>query len=164
MTLEEIVDRVSSFGCSLVEVTGGEPLYQPEARSLIQSLRHQQFTVLVETSGAVDISTVDPEAHVIMDIKCPGSGMTDRMLWKNVDLLKRNDEVKFVVQHREDYEWAKSIMAQYALPQRCTVLFGPVFGKLGLRQLSEWILEDKLPVRFQVQLHKYIWDPDTRGV
>lgn len=164
MPLEEIVDRVASFGCSLVEVTGGEPLHQPEALSLIKNLQKEKFTVLVETSGAVDIAAVDPEAHVIMDIKCPGSGMADRMIWKNVDLLKGKDEAKFVLHDREDYEWAKSIVAEYDLTQRCSVLFGPVFGKLDLRQLSEWILADKLPVRLQVQLHKYIWDPDTRGV
>jgi len=164
MPLQEIVDRVASFGCPLVEVTGGEPLHQPESLSLIKNLQKEKFTVLVETSGAVDISAVVPEAHVIMDIKCPGSGMADRMIWKNVDLLKGKDEAKFVLNDREDYEWAKSIIAEYDLTQRCSVLFGPVFGTLDLRQLSEWILADKLPVRLQVQLHKYIWDPDTRGV
>ncbi len=162
--MEEVLQKVRLFHCSLVEVTGGEPLYQPDAFPLIQHLCEEGYQVLVETSGAVDISTVDQRAHVIMDVKCPGSGMVDRMRWENLDLLQSKDEAKFVIKDRADYEWARSILRHYKLDQRCTVLFGSALGELDLRQLAEWILDDQLPVRFQMQLHKYIWDPDMRGV
>jgi len=122
------------------------------------------YTVLLETSGAVDIASVDPRVHVILDVKCPGSGMTDRMHWPNLSKLTAKDEAKFVLADRADYDWAREIIARYDLPSRCSVLFGPVFGALDTRQLAEWILADRLPVRFQLQMHKYIWAPDMRGV
>lgn len=164
MSLNEVMERVHAYECRLVEVTGGEPLHQPEAFSLIQRLCSEGYTVLVETSGAIDVSSVDPRAHIILDVKCPGSGMMDRMDWENLDRLTAKDEVKFVLKDRIDYEWACSILAKYDLTHRCTILFGLVFGELDLRQLAEWILADKLPVRFQIQVHKYIWDPSMRGV
>ena len=164
MTLDEVLDKVRKYGCPLVEVTGGEPLHQPQSLTLIEQLCAEHFTVLVETSGAIDIAPVDQRAHVIMDVKCPGSGMVDRMRWENLDLLRPKDEAKFVIKDRSDYEWACSILQQYNLPARCTVLFGPAFGVLELQQLAEWILADRLPVRFQTQLHKHIWNPDMRGV
>ena len=164
MALEDVMAQVTGYGCPLVEITGGEPLHQPESFSLIQKLCDNAHTVLVETSGALDISPVDQRAHVILDVKCPGSGMTDRMDWKNLDRVTSKDEAKFVIKDRADYEWARSIVEQYDLSNRCTVLFGPVFGALDLRQLGEWILADSLRVRFQLQLHKYIWDPSMRGV
>jgi 7-carboxy-7-deazaguanine synthase len=164
MALDDVVATVRSYGCRLVEVTGGEPLHQPEAFTLIERLCADGYTVLVETSGAIDISPVDRRAHVIMDVKCPGSGMTERMDWKNLDRLARKDEVKFVIKDRADYEWACGIVRQHNLPGRCTVLFGPVFGQLDPRQLAEWVLADRLPVRVQLQLHKLIWDPNMKGV
>ena len=120
--------------------------------------------VLIETSGAIDIAPVDKRAHVILDVKCPGSGMTERMHWDNLQRVTEKDEVKFVIKDRADYDWARAILHKYNLEKRCTVLFGPVFGELEPRQLAEWILADRLPVRFQLQLHKYVWDPDMRGV
>ena len=164
MTLDDVMSRVHTFGCRLVEVTGGEPLHQPESFRLIERLCDEGYTVLVETSGAIDITPVDARARVILDVKCPGSGMTDRMDWENLNRLTTKDEAKFVIQDRADYEWAVSILKQYDLEHRCTILFSPVFGELDLRQLAEWILNDGLRVRFQMQLHKYIWSPDMRGV
>lgn len=164
MTIAEVLDTVRSYGCRLVEVTGGEPLHQPEAFTLVERLCSDGFDVLVETSGAIDTARLDPRAHVILDVKCPGSGMADRMHWPNVDRLTGNDEAKFVIKDRADYDWACGIVKQYGLADRCAVLFGPVFGELDPRQLAEWILGDRLPVRFQLQLHKYIWAPDMKGV
>lgn len=164
MALEEVISRVKAYGCRLIEVTGGEPLHQREAFALIERLCEDRFTVLIETSGAIDISPVDPRAHVILDAKCPGSGMMDRMDWDNLTRITKKDEVKFVIKDRADYQWAVSILRQYELQDRCPVLFGPVFGELDLRQLAEWILADGLRVRLQIQLHKYIWDPSMRGV
>lgn len=164
MTVPEVLDRVRAYHCPLVEVTGGEPLHQKEAPPLIAALCAEGFEVLVETSGGIDISSVDPRAHVILDVKCPGSRMTERMDWENLKRVRQKDEVKFVLKDRGDYEWASAIVRAHGLAQRCTVLFGPVFGELEPRQLAEWILADRLPVRLQLQLHKYVWDPDMRGV
>lgn len=164
MTLDEVFASVKNYDCSLAEVTGGEPLHQPGTLALIERLCSQGYDVLIETSGAIDISPVDRRAHIILDIKCPGSGMVERMDWENLARVSAKDEVKFVIKDRADYTWACSILTQYQLAGRCTILFGPVFGELEPRQLAEWVLEDRLPVRLQLQLHKYIWDPNMRGV
>jgi 7-carboxy-7-deazaguanine synthase len=164
MTMDEVLAKVRAYHCPLVEVTGGEPLHQPEAFVLIERLCAEGYQVLIETSGAIDISTVDERAHVILDVKCPGSGMTERMHWENLARLTDKDEVKFVIKDRADYEWAREIVKSHKLAERCIVLFGPVFGELEPRQLAEWVLADRLPVRFQLQLHKYVWAPDMRGV
>jgi 7-carboxy-7-deazaguanine synthase len=164
MTMDEVLTKVRAYHCPLVEVTGGEPLHQPEAFPLIEALCTEGYDALVETSGAIDIAPVDPRAHVILDVKCPGSGMLDRMRWENLARLTGKDEAKFVIKDRADYEWARETVKSYGLAERCTVLFGPVFGELEPRQLAEWVLADRLPVRFQLQLHKYVWAPDMRGV
>jgi 7-carboxy-7-deazaguanine synthase len=164
MTVDEAIMRTRVYGCRLVEVTGGEPLHQPAAFPLIERLCAEGFEVLVETSGAIDISSVDRRARLIMDIKCPGSAMADRMVWSNLSKLSNHDEAKFVVKDRADYEWARDLMRREHLDARCQVLFSPVFGELDPRSLAEWVLEDRLPVRFQIQLHKIIWSPDLRGV
>ena len=164
MALDDVLAQVRSYDCRLVEVTGGEPLHQPEAFTLIERLCADGYEVLVETSGALDITPVDPRAHIIMDVKCPGSGMMDRMDWKNLDRIARKDEVKFVIKDRADYEFARTITERHNLAGRCPILFSPSFGELDPRQLAEWVLADKLPVRVQLQLHKFIWDPQTRGV
>ena len=164
MSLETILDRVQSYGCPLVEVTGGEPLHQPGALVLLTKLCDAGYQVMIETSGAFDISGIDPRVSIIMDVKCPGSGMTDRMRWANMEHLSHKDEVKFVLKDQADYEWGKDIIQRYGLGDRCAVLLSPVFGSLDLQPLAEWILRDRLPVRVQVQLHKLIWDPETRGV
>jgi len=162
--IDEVLAKVHTYGCRLVEVTGGEPLVQPESLLLMTRLCDAGYTVLLETSGAVDITPVDPRAHVILDVKCPGSGMTNRMHWPNLSQLAAKDEAKFVLADRADYDWAREILVRYDIANRCTVHFSPVFGSLDVRELAEWILADKLPVRFQLQMHKYIWAPDMRGV
>jgi len=163
-SIEDILAKVREYDCRLVEVTGGEPLAQPNAVPLLSRLCEEGFTVLLETSGAVDTSLIDPQVHIILDVKCPGSGMMERMHWPNVDRLRCQDNAKFVIQDRADYEWAKTVVARYRLTDRCQVLFSPVFGVLDPRQLAEWILADRLPVRLQLQMHKHIWAPDMRGV
>ena len=163
-SIDDILAKVHEYGCRLVEVTGGEPLAQPNTAPLLSRLCDEGFTVLLETSGAVDISTVDPLVHIILDVKCPGSGMMARMHWPNVQRLRPQDEAKFVIQDRTDYEWSKEVVARYGLADRCPVLFSPVFGTLDPRQLAEWVLADRLPIRFQLQMHKHIWAPDMRGV
>ncbi len=162
--IDEIIGLVRAYECPLVEVTGGEPLAQPQCALLLSRLCDEGFTVLLETSGALDTASVDPRVRVILDVKCPGSGMTDRMNWTNVERLRAQDEAKFVMKDRFDYEWARETVARYGIDRRCTVLFSPVFGALEPRQLAEWVLADRLPVRYQLQLHKLVWSPDMRGV
>lgn len=164
LSLDQIVERVEAFGCPLVEITGGEPLHHPETVGLIARLLDGDHTVLVETSGAIDITPLDLRAVVIMDLKCPGSGMADRNVWSNLDRLKPNDQVKFVIKDREDYQWAREVLMRTGLHERQAVLFSPVFGELDPKILAAWILEDRLAVRLQLQLHKFIWDPAARGV
>jgi len=164
ISIDEILAKVKSYDCSLVEVTGGEPLAQPESIPLISKLCDAGYRVLIETSGAIDIASVDGRAHIILDVKCPGSGMMDRMHWPNLSLLTKKDEAKFVLVDRNDYEWARRIIDQHDLTSRCMLLMSPAFGRLEPRQLAEWLLADKLPVRFQMQIHKFIWAPDMRGV
>jgi len=164
MSLDAILKQVAGYGCPLVEVTGGEPLSQPTAFELITRLCDEGYEVLIETSGAIDISPVDSRAQIIMDIKCPGSEMDDRMRWDNLELITEKDQVKFVISDRRDYDYAVDVVKRHQLTDRCPVLFSPVFEGQKLRPMAEWILQDRLPVRFQVQLHKFIWDPETRGV
>jgi 7-carboxy-7-deazaguanine synthase len=161
---EDILSEVEQYDCRLVEITGGEPLAQAEVHRLITALADRGYTVLIETSGAMDIAPVDRRAILIMDLKCPGSGMEDRNRWSNIALLKAQDELKFVLRDRADYDWAVTTIARYNLNDRQRILFSPVFGELDPQLLAEWILTDRLPVRFQLQLHKVIWDPAARGV
>lgn len=163
-SIETIVDRVRSYGCPLVEVTGGEPLAQSECLPLLARLCDEGLTVLLETSGALETAGVDPRVRIILDVKCPGSGMSDRVHWPNVERLRPHDEAKFVINDRADYEWAKETVERFQIDRRCPVLFSPVFSRLDPRQLAEWVLADRLPVRYQLQLHKLIWSPDMRGV
>src|SRR6185295_13551837 len=151
--------------CPLVEITGGEPLLQKNVLPLLTMLCDAGHTVLLETSGAHDISAVDARVHRIMDLKTPGSGEADRNLWSNIEHLSRRDEVKFVMGSREDYEWSREKVQRLALSKRCSaVLFSPIFGRIDPRQIVEWILADRLDVRFQLQMHKFIWTPTQRGV
>ena len=158
MSVDEILEQVESFQCPLVEVTGGEPLDQAAVIHLMQRLIEQEFQVNLETSGAKDIRSVPREVKIIMDIKCPGSGMTERMDWKNLDHIKHTDEIKFVIKDRTDYLWAKNIMTKYCLNQN-QVLFSPVYGIMRYQELADWILEDHLNVRYQIQMHKVIGVP-----
>jgi len=164
-SLGEIVDDVLTFDCPLVEITGGEPLLQRNALPLMAMLADADRTVLLETSGAHDISAVDPRVHRIMDLKTPGSGEVERNLFSNIGYLTSRDEVKFVIGSREDYEWSRTQLRDHRLAGRCrAVLFSPIFGRIDPREIVEWILADKLPVRFQLQMHKFIWTPTQRGV
>ncbi len=164
MTVEMDFDRVKSYPCRLVELTGGEPLLQEEVYPLMDRLLEKGYEVLIETSGSLDIRRLDPRVHIIMDIKCPGSGMSQWMRWENIQALTSRDEIKFVIRDRKDYEWAVQIVRRYNLAGRCPLLFSPVFGELEPHQLAQWILQDGLQARLQLQLHKYIWDPQMRGV
>jgi 7-carboxy-7-deazaguanine synthase len=164
LPVETVVERAQEFRVPLVEVTGGEPLAQTSSLGLMTALADRGLTVLLETSGAFDIQPVDPRVHVIMDVKCPSSAMTDRMRWENLARLKPTDELKFVVGSREDYEFTRRVIAEHELAGRAELLVSTVFGAVDRRKVVEWILEDRLPVRFQLQLHKHIWPPDARGV
>jgi 7-carboxy-7-deazaguanine synthase len=164
-TLQEILDAVAGFRCPLVEITGGEPLLQKNVLQLMSMLCDAAYAVLLETSGAHDISKVDPRVHRIMDLKTPGSGEVEKNLWSNIDRLSSRDEVKFVMGSRDDYEWSRDKVQRHDLLSRChAVLFSPIFGQIDPRQIVEWVLEDKLNVRFQLQMHKFIWSPTQRGV
>lgn len=165
MDLDAILDEVEGFGCPVVEVTGGEPLLQKDVYPLMQTLLDRGKTVLVETGGHRSIADVPAGVIRVMDIKCPGSGEAHRMDWSNLERLTDADEVKFVIKDRTDYEYARDVLARHALAGKVrAVLFSPVHGVLDPRTLSEWVLADRLAVRVQLQLHKFIWDPGTRGV
>lgn len=164
LTLSEILDRVRRFGVPHVTVTGGEPLAQVEARQLMELLVEAGFKVSLETSGALSIADIDPNVSVVMDLKTPGSGESHRNLMENISLLKSSDQVKFVITSREDYEWARFQVDQFGLDRRVDdVLFSPSFGEVQPTMLAAWILEDRLPVRMQLQLHKILWG-DKPGV
>lgn len=165
MGLDEVLAEVGRHGCPLVEVTGGEPLLQPDVYPLMDALLAGGRTVLLETGGHVSIERVPAAVVKVVDVKCPASGESHRNHWRNLDLLAPHDEVKFVVQDRGDYEFAREIVRRHLLDRKCAaVLFSPVHARLDLKSLAEWVLADELPVRIQVQLHKYIWGADVRGV
>lgn len=162
---EEILQRVKDAGVSLVEITGGEPLLQGgDTLSLISLLLDSGFELLIETNGSQDIGGIDWRARVILDIKTPGSGMDKEMRFSNIESLKSSDEVKFVVCDEKDYAWSRDIVEKYQLRERCEVLFSPAFGMLEPRLLAGWIIRDRLRVRMNLQLQKYIWGPEERGV
>jgi 7-carboxy-7-deazaguanine synthase len=164
LELDQIVAKALRLGDPLVEITGGEPLLQPEVYPLMTRLADLGKTVLLETSGAIDISAVDPRVRTILDIKTPGSGESGANVWTNLDKLKPGDELKVVVCHREDFDWAIAIVHQRRLYDRCPVLFSAAFGLVEPTELADWILESRLPVRLQLQQHKILWDPMARGV
>jgi 7-carboxy-7-deazaguanine synthase len=170
MTLDAIISRVREIGTPVVEITGGEPLIHRNAFVLAERLVDEGFTVLVETSGAIDVSPLDPRVHRIMDLKCPGSGEESRNMWSNLDHLTGRDEIKFVIAGREDYEWARAVIRDRALDRRVergelrALLFSPVWESMDFRELAQWVLEDRLPVRYQIQLHKIIWGANVHGV
>ncbi len=160
----EVVTEVESFGCPLVEVTGGEPLLQPGCRTLLAELCGRGFEVLLETGGGLDISGVDPRVRRIVDVKCPGSGEAENNRWENLDLLTSRDELKFVLAGEDDYRWARALVVERRLAERCPVHFSPVFGQLEPAVLAGWLLRDRLPVRLGLQLHKLLWGGEARGV
>jgi 7-carboxy-7-deazaguanine synthase len=164
LTVAAILDRVRALGAPYVLVTGGEPLVQAGVHDLMGELLDAGFEVAVETGGGLDTTPLDARVMVVLDVKCPGSGMADRNRWENLERLRSGDEVKFVVADRADYDWAIGVIRKHALAERCGVLLSPVHGALEPRPLAEWMLADRLPARLQVQLHKYIWPADMRGV
>jgi 7-carboxy-7-deazaguanine synthase len=165
MAIGDVIEHVNGYGCELVEVTGGEPLLQRDVYPLMEQLLASGKTVMIETGGHLTIKDVPPAVIRIVDVKCPGSGESAKICWQNLELLTSQDEVKFVIQDRVDYEFAKDVVARYRLIDRtAAVLFSPVHGVLPAKDLAAWILADGLTVRLQLQAHKYIWDAHTRGV
>ena len=164
LSIHQIIDEVKSYDINLVEITGGEPLLQKEVFPLMESLLKNKFKVMLETSGSLAINNVPAKVIKIIDLKCPGSGEENKNLWENLNHLTSTDEIKFVIADKADYEWSKKVLQDYELDKKVPVLFSPVFEKLKLKDLTEWILEDNLPVRLHTQLHKYIWDQKTIGV
>lgn len=165
MSRSEVLKRTLSYECSLVELTGGEPLLQPDVFPLMTELADAGKTVLLETSGSHDIGPVDQRVHIILDLKCPDSGESDRNLWSNLDVLKPTDQIKFVIASPRDWDWTVSVIRDHKLDKRFTCLVSAVFGAVEPVELVEWLLDSGLHrVRFQLQLHKYIWEPMKRGV
>ena len=165
MSVDDVVAEVDRFGCDLVEITGGEPLLQPEVYALMEQLLESGRSVLVETGGHISTDRVPGRVVKIVDVKCPGSGEAHRMNWSNLDRLAPLDEVKFVVRDRTDYEYARDVIRRHDLQRRCAaLLLSPVHEVLPARELAAWLLEDRLPARIQLQMHKFIWDAESRGV
>ena len=164
MTLKQIIDTIVPMKTKLVEITGGEPMLQENVIPLMSKLINMNYTVLLETSGAISLKNVPKEVKKIVDFKCPSSGMENKNLWTILDELNKEDEIKFVIGNKIDYQWTKKIVEKYQLNKKWTVLLSPVFEKLSLEKLSKWILTDNFNVRLQLQMHKYIWDPEKRGV
>ena len=163
--VDDVVGEVEKYGCPLVEITGGEPLLQEDVYPLMDRLLASGHTVMIETGGHRSIARVPSAVLKIVDVKCPGSGEAHRNHWENLDLVRSHDEVKFVLKDRADYDYAKDVIAAHALIGKVgAVHFSPVHGVLDARALSEWVLADRLAVRVQLQLHKFIWSPETRGV
>jgi len=163
-SIEEILNEVKSINCNLVEVTGGEPLMQGDSLILMEELCKLNYDVMLETGGSLPIENIDENVKIILDLKCPSSNMEKKNLYENIDFLKLEDEVKFVIGSRIDFDWSRNLIEKYKLTEKCNVLFSPVFDEIENEQLAEWILEENLNVRFQIQLHKQIWDPNKRGV
>ena len=163
MPVRDVLTEALRFECPLVEITGGEPLLQPDVMPLMTSLADSGTTVLLETSGAHDVGQVDPRVHIIMDLKCPDSGECENNDWTNLDRLKATDQIKFVLASRRDFDWAVNVVRTRDLNSRFTVLFSPAFGLVAPVDLANWLLANCLQVRMQVQIHKYVWDPKTPG-
>ncbi len=157
MSYAQILDAVAKYAPGYVTVTGGEPLAQPGCRVLLKRLCDEGYQVSLETSGAVDVRDVDPRVSIVMDLKTPGSGECERNLYNNLSLMRAKDQVKFVICDRNDYEWARKMLTEHAIDKRCEVLFSPEHEQMPAHQLADWVLADRLPVRVQIQLHKYLW-------
>ena len=165
MSIDEIAAQARSYRCRLIEITGGEPLLQrEEVDSLMESLLGNGYKVLLETNGSLSVERVDPRVVKIVDVKCPDSGMSEYMLWENLQHLGRHDQVKFVLSSRRDYEWAREVIAKYPSLGELEILLSTAFNVLKPEDVVRWMLDDGLSARFQLQIHKYIWHPDTRGV
>jgi len=164
MEIAQIISEIQQWDCNLVEVTGGEPLFQEECIDLLHELINSNYEVMLETGGSLSISDVPKKVIKIVDFKCPSSKMDKKNLWSIVDDLQGHDEVKFVIGNREDFDWAKDKIKEYSLDKICTLLFSPTFGEIDPQLIVKWILADNLPVRMQMQMHKMIWSPEEKGV
>ncbi len=164
MEITDIMSEIKQWDCNLVEVTGGEPLFQEECIDLLNELVNSNYEVMLETGGSLSISNVPKKVIKIVDFKCPSSKMVKKNLWSIVDDLQAHDEVKFVIGNREDFDWAKDRITEYSMDKICTLLFSPTFGEINPQQIVEWILAENLPVRMQLQMHKMIWSPEEKGV
>lgn len=164
LTINQIIDEIKKYDCKLVEITGGEPLVQQQCITLMKQLCNKGYQVMLETGGSLPINNVDPRVMIIMDFKTPSSGMLKKNLYENIDFIKSTDEIKFVIGNKEDYDWSKVIIEKFNLTDKCNIIFSVVFGELEPVTLVEWILEDRLNVRFQLQMHKFIWNPTAEGV
>ena len=166
MPVDQVMEKVRSYGCKLVEVTGGEPLAQKrECCELVKRLCDEGYTVLVETGGSLDAGVLDPRAIKVLDVKCPGSGESDRNYWENLEKLNRFDEIKFVIRDRMDFDFALSVISKYQLDKRePSVLFSPVWNEVDLKELTGWLLQSGVRARLQLQMHKYIWGAAAKGV
>ncbi len=164
MSIKQIIKKINSYKCNLVEITGGEPLLQKNCINLINELEKNNKKVLIETGGSLSIQNISKKTHIILDLKCPSSNMENKNLWENLDYIKKTDEIKFVVGNKVDYEWTKNIIKKYDLENKCHLLISPVYDKIDNEKIINWILKDNLKIRFQIQLHKEIWDKDKKGV
>ena len=164
MSIDSIIEQIKKYNCNLVELTGGEPLFQSESIELMNRLCAEGFEVMLETGGSLPIKDVNQQVMIILDLKCPSSNMMKKNLYENLQYIKPTDEIKFVMGTREDYEWSKEIIKKYNLEGKCGLLASVIFGSLEPLKLVEWILEDNLKIRFQLQMHKFIWEPNTKGV
>ena len=164
MSISEILNEINLYDCNLVEITGGEPLLQNGYIELINELNKQNKKVLIETGGALPIKNIPLKTHIILDLKCPSSKMSDKNLWENIKYLKESDEVKFVIGNKDDYIWTKKIIKDYNLNNICKILISPVYNKIESKKIVKWILKDNLDVRYQIQIHKEIWNDTKRGV
>lgn len=165
LTIDEIINKVKNYNCKLVELTGGEPLVQKEdCLILLKILCDLNYDVIIETGGSISIAEIDSRVKIIMDLKTPSSQMEKKNLYSNLNFIKSTDEIKFVIGNYEDYLWSVNKIKEFNLDEKCTILFSPVFNAIKPVEIVNWILRDNLNVKFQLQLHKYIWDPQTRGV
>lgn len=164
MTIKEIISKIKTWNCNLIEVTGGEPLLQKECLDLLNELIAHKYEVLLETGGSLPINKVPKKVKRIVDFKCPSSGMEKKNLWSIINDLQPHDEVKFVIGNKQDFNWSKNIIEQYKLNEKCELLMSPTFGQIDPESLVNWILETNLPVRMQLQIHKIIWHHDKKGV
>ncbi|MEW6685803.1 MAG: radical SAM protein [Candidatus Edwardsbacteria bacterium] len=162
--LGSIVNKIKNFDCPLIEITGGEPLLQEEIYELIEFLKQSKYKILLETNGSLNVERVDSSVVKIIDLKCPSSGMNDKIFWRNLKKITPKDQIKFVMATQEDYEWARKVIEERSLVKTATVLFAPVFGRLHPQKLADWILEDNLNVRLQLQIQKYIWGTRKKNV
>ena len=164
MSIKDIIKKIEEYPCNLVEVTGGEPLFQKNCVNLLSELVNRKYKVLLETSGSLPIENVPKQVINIIDFKCPSSKMEKKNLWDNINFIKDSDQIKFVIGNKEDYKWTKNKISEYNLDSKCEILLSPVYKKIKPKQIIEWILRDNLNVRFQMQLHKEVWPESVRGV